>query len=226
MRPKNQASPNQPHSTSTRPWSGLFVSFEGGDGAGKTTLINRIEAELKKKALSYLRTREPGGSALGEELRHLLLHSEHPLSPYTELALFLAARAQHIHERIRPALEAGKIVLCDRFNDSTVAYQGFGRQLGGEKVQYLCEQFCEGVIPQLTFYLDIDPLMGLERAKKQSQGSLDRIEVEQLDYHHLVRQGFLQIAKQEPMRMRVIDASRSADVVFQEVAAILQSVLP
>lgn len=226
MRPKHQASPNPPHSPSERHWPGLFVSFEGGDGAGKTTLIDRVEAELKKKVVPCLRTREPGGSALGEELRGLLLHSGHPLSPYTELALFLAARAQHIHERIRPALEAGKVVLCDRFNDSTVAYQGFGRQLGAEKVQTLCEQFCDGVIPQLTFYLDIDPMMGLERAKRKGQGALDRIEVEKLDYHQLVRQGFLQIAKQEPKRVRVIDASRSPDEVFQEVKAMLQSVLP
>lgn len=226
MRPKYQASPNPPHSSSEPHWPGLFVSFEGGDGAGKTTLIDRVEAELKKKAVPCLRTREPGGSAIGEELRRLLLHSGHLLSSYTELALFLAARAQHIHERIRPALEAGKVVLCDRFNDSTVAYQGFGRQIGAEKVQTLCEQFCDGVIPQLTFYLDVDPMMGLERAKRQSQGALDRIEVEKLDYHRLVRRGFLQIAKQEPKRVRVIDASRSADEVFQEVKAMLQSVLP
>lgn len=206
--------------------SGLFVSFEGGDGAGKTTLMDRIEGVLQLDGIPFVRTREPGGTRLGEELRHILLHSTGPISPMAELGLFLASRSQHIYEVIQPSLQANKVVLCDRFNDSTVAYQGFGRDLGWQKVQQLCELFCGSVLPQLSFYLDLDPQIGLDRVKRNSGGVLDRVEAEHLDYHQKVRRGFLQIAAQEPQRMHVIDANRSPDEIFAEVLGILREKLP
>lgn len=204
--------------------TGFFVTFEGGDGAGKTTLIDKIEEALFKQSIPYLRTREPGGSSLGEELRNLLLHASHPLAPYAELGLFLAARAQHVHEKIKPALQSGKVVLCDRFNDSTIAYQGVGRHLGKQKVQELCEFFCQGVLPNLTFYLDLDPAQGIERVKQQSRAQ-DRMEVESLAYHKTVRQAFLELASQDSNRIKILNASKSPEAVFQEAYTLLQAAI-
>lgn len=202
-------------------WPGFFVSFEGGDGAGKSTLIQSLASSLRSHGRSYLLTREPGGTPLGDAIRQLVLHAAEPIVPDAELALFLAARAQHIHERILPALQQGDVVLCDRFHDSTVAYQGVGRELGRERVQDLCQRLCGDVSPQLTFYLDLDPHVGLERAKRHHGGELDRMESSGLSYHQRVRQGFLQIAAEEPGRVSVLDATQSVEAVFQQALAIL-----
>src|SRR6187431_1687241 len=145
---------------------GIFITIEGGEGAGKTTLIESLYQHLLGLGREVLKTREPGGTPLGEEIRKILLHSTGPVSPYAELSLFLASRAQHISELIAPALAAGKVVLCDRFNDSTIAYQGMARGLGMEEVAAVCRFICAGLEPQLTLYLDIDPAVGLSRAKK------------------------------------------------------------
>lgn len=206
-------------------WPGFFVSFEGGDGAGKTTLIQGLSKTLRSRGIECLLTREPGGTALGDGIRHLVLHASAPIVPDAELALFLAARAQHIQERILPALKQGQVVLCDRFNDSTIAYQGFGRQVGWQRVQQLCQLFCGEVLPQLTFYLDLHPAVGLERAQGGARGALDRMEMAGMDYHQRVRAGFLQIAAQEPDRIHVIDASESPEVVLQQAEGILRQAL-
>jgi dTMP kinase len=147
----------------------LFITFEGGEGAGKTTLIDSIARQLAASHYYVVKTREPGGTHLGEHVRTLLLHdhTDQPLSSYAELFLFLAARAQQLDEVIRPALEERKIVLCDRFNDSTIAYQGIARGLGLEQVAELCGLVCRETQPHLTFYLDIDPSLGLARAKRE-----------------------------------------------------------
>ena len=194
----------------------LFVTFEGGEGAGKTTLINSVARQLATQNLYVVKTREPGSTHLGERLRELLLNqaSEQPLSPFAELFLFLAARAQHIQEVVRPALEEGKIVLCDRFNDSTIAYQGIARGLGEERVADLCSFVCQGLKPDLTFYLDIDPSVGLMRAKREHP--TDRIESEDLDFHRQIREAFLLLAKKERDRIHVLDASQSPEIVCAE----------
>ena len=134
----------------------LFITFEGGEGAGKTTLINSIVDAILAHGRRVVKVREPGGSSLGEDLRTLVLRHSEPISPYAELCLFLASRAQHIFEVIAPALKAGKIVLCDRFNDSSIAYQGSARGLGMGRVSEVCAFFSQGLTPDLTLYLDID----------------------------------------------------------------------
>jgi dTMP kinase len=204
-----------------------FISFEGGEGAGKTSLIDSFEKLLVSQGLQVLRTREPGGTPLGETIRTWLLNrdAEIEIGAKTELLLFLAARAQHIHDVIVPAIKAGKMVLCDRFNDSTIAYQGAGRQLGVPWVTQLCEMVCGGIVPDLTFYLDVDPFVGLNRsrntAKETAQaGEVDRIEAEKLTFHEEVRQAFLEIAQRNPQRFHVIDAHQPQAEVFDTVLRI------
>lgn len=204
----------------------LFISFEGGEGAGKTTLLQSIAHQLRSSGYGVVVTREPGGSKLGDYIRQWLLNKEFDftIGMKSELLLFLAARAQHIEERIQPALSAGKIVLCDRFNDSTVAYQGYARGLGAEEVQAMCQLVCGSVTPQLTFFLDVDPQVGLRRTKHSHKenaaaGEMDRIESEGLKFHELVRQGFHWIAKQEPDRFTVIDANQAKAAVYEQALA-------
>lgn len=192
---------------------GLFITFEGGDGAGKSSLIDKIYEELSRKAKQALKTKAPGGTKIGEAIRNLLLHSHTPLNPRTELFLFLADRAQHVEEVIKPALQKGVIVLCDRYNDSTLAYQGAARGLDGDFLHDLCHFATNGLNPDLTLYLDLDPKIGFERLKKAGL-TKDRIESEDIDFHQKIRNGFLKIAHQEPKRFRVIDASQTPDSVF------------
>lgn len=193
---------------------GLFITFEGGEGAGKTTLIEEIAKQLEEAGKSVLKTREPGGTKLGEHIRSILLDHKDPVSPYAELSLFLASRAQHVIEVIAPALKEGKIVLCDRFNDSSVAYQGAARGLGMEEVSEFCKFISQGVVPNLTLYLDIDPKVGLARAAKSRKQ--DRIESETLRFHEKIREAFLEIHKKDPERFQLLDANLSAKAVFEE----------
>jgi dTMP kinase len=199
----------------------MFVTFEGGEGAGKSTLIKRLTSALEASQSPVFSTREPGGSALGEQLRELLLTFSGTLATRAELALFLAGRAQHLQEAILPALKEGKVVLCDRFNDSTIAYQAYGRGLELEAVRKACQFFSQGMEPDLTFYLDLDPSIGIERVKRAFQ--LDRFEQEQIAFHQKIRAGFLALAKENPRRIHVIDAQQSADQVFTEAYAVLQA---
>ncbi len=199
---------------------GLFITFEGGEGAGKTTLINEVARQLMSEGSSVLKTREPGGTPLGESIRNLLLQQGH-ISSYAELSLFLASRAQHIKEVIGPALEQGKIVLCDRFNDSSVAYQGAARGLGMEKVSQFCDFISQGLKPNLTLYLDIEPELGLTRLKKTR--TQDRIEEETKPFHERIRQAYIQIHYQDPKRFHLIDASQSPAKVFEEAMRLIQA---
>ncbi len=200
---------------------GLFITFEGGEGAGKTTLISKLFQFFESKGYVVVNTREPGGTQIGESIRSLLLEHKGPLSAYAELCLFLASRAQHIREVIGPALESGKVVLCDRFNDSSIAYQGVGRGLGVEKVSQMCEFISQGLKPHLTLYLDLDPEVGLGRASKVRKQ--DRIEAEAFLFHQKIREAFLQIHKAEPTRFYLIDAGANADRVFGEALQIILS---
>ncbi len=192
---------------------GFFLTFEGGEGAGKTTLINRVYGVLTAKGHSVIRTLEPGGTSLGKEIRNLLLHQKKsPICRQSELFLYLADRAQHVQELILPALEEGKIVLCDRFNDSTLAYQGMARSLNVDLLRGLCLAATDGLIPHLTLYLDLDPKVGLVRAKQKN--TYDRLEEENLSFHTKVREAFLSLAKDEPDRFHVIDASKDIESVY------------
>ena len=205
--------------------SGVFITFEGGDGAGKTTLIEKLYSYLKKQSCDVVKTRAPGGTDLGQEIRRLLLEKrEVPLSERAELLLFLADRAQHVDQIIRPALKGKKILLCDRFNDSTYAYQGGARGFGEALVRKLCDFSCDGLHPHLTLYLDLDPLIGLKRVKKAGL-TKDRIESEKLPFHRSIRRAFHRIAKKEPKRFHLLDASQSPEAVFEDAKEKIDALL-
>lgn len=205
------------------PYLGTFITLEGGEGAGKTSLLNHLAMSLTERGYQVIATREPGGTSLGESIRDLVLRHDRSISIGTEaeLLLFLAARAQHIKEKILPALQMGKIVLCDRFNDSTIAYQGGARGLGIDYVQQLCLLVCGSVVPQLTLFLDVPPEIGLARSrgvdKEQSAtGQLDRIESEALVFHQKIQKAFERLVALEPLRIHTINAAQSQDNVKSE----------
>jgi dTMP kinase len=189
-----------------------FITFEGGEGAGKSTLIDRVAEALVQRRFPFIKTRAPGGTDMGRQVRELILHaSSLHLADRAELFLFLADRAQHVKEVILPSLEKGLIVLCDRFHDSTIAYQAGARGLDETWVRELCHFASEGLHPSLTIFLDIPPELGLKRRSSQL---LDKIEAEDLFFHQKIRQTYHKIAKREPRRFILIDATMSE----QEVA--------
>ncbi len=203
----------------------LFVTFEGGEGAGKSTLVRRLEEALRKTTQEVIVTREPGGTTFSEELRNMLLHHKGPVTSRAELFLFLSARIQHIEELIKPALARGAIVLCDRFTDSSIAYQGVARGLGMEYVSSCCTLATGGFQPDLTFYLDIDPKEGLLRTHKRRSSTneiADRLENEALQFHEKVRSGFQKLAQSNPDRITTLDATLSSDELFLSAFAIIQ----
>ena len=205
-----------------------FITVEGCEGSGKTTLIETLATHLRSLGISVLTTREPGGSFFGDEVRNLLLKkdSRRVIGAKAELLLFLAVRAQHIEEVILPAISCGTVVICDRFNDSSVSYQGAGRNLGVSFVGSLCHLVCGSIVPDVTFYLDIDPKIGLERTKNISKenataGEVDRIESERLCFHERVKEAYKAISIQEPSRFFCIDASDPLEIVAKKALAIL-----
>ncbi len=198
---------------------GRFITLEGGEGAGKSTLQRSLESALSKKGMSVLVTREPGGCQLAEEVRNWLLHGKESPGQRAELLLFLAARAEHVAKVIRPALEQGKWVICDRFMDSTLAYQGYARSLGIEQVYSLCLWAQENLEPDLTFLLDLSPQEGLQRSSKV--GEADRMESEGLAFHHRVREGFMQLQERFAKRMHVLNAGQPAEQVLADALQIL-----
>ena len=185
---------------------GGFVAFEGGDGAGKTTQLNLLEAWFKDQDVAYERTREPGGTPIGERIRSLVLeHGQGEVDPRTEALLFAASRAAHVVQRIEPALQAGRFVLCDRYVDSSVAYQGVGRQLGAEAVAQVNAFATGGLQPDLTVVLDIEPSSA--RARRDGRaGDSDRIESAEDAFHERLRAAFLARAEEEPDRYLVLNA--------------------
>lgn len=200
---------------------GYFITFEGADGCGKTTQIKLLEEYLNKKNIENILTREPGGSDLGVHLRKILLHYDAPVSNIAETFLYLADRAQHIEYKIKPALDEGKIVLCDRHTDSTLAYQGYGRCQDLEKIKYLNDIATNGIKPDLTIVFDIDS----EIAQKRLQGEKDRLEAEGLEFHKKLRHGYLDIAKNDPKRVKVIDANQSIESVFKDTLKVIEEFL-
>jgi dTMP kinase len=207
--------------------SGVFITVEGGEGAGKSTLVRYLTQTLAAKGLPTLSVREPGGTRCGEKIRQWLLErtDDCAISATTELLLFLASRAQHLDEVIVPALKQGSVVICDRFNDSTIAYQGAARGLGVPYVSQLCQLACCGVEPALTVLLDIDPQQGLQRCLRQS-GTLDRIEAEALSFHNTVRSALLAQAEAAPHRYLVVDAMLPPQDIASRVLQGLSSHLP
>lgn len=203
----------------------MFITFEGGEGAGKTTLIERIYQELLTSGKEVIKTRAPGATAAGAVIRDLVLHHTQPLFSRTELLLYLADRAEHTEKIIQPALDAHKVVLCDRYNDSTVAYQGAGRGHDPEFVRTLCLFATQGLEPDLTLYLDLDPEIGLERVRAAGM-TKDKIEAEKILFHQKIRTAFCSFAEKEPHRFHRIDASKTPDAVFQDALKILHKLNP
>jgi dTMP kinase len=198
-----------------------LISFEGGDGSGKTTQIGLLENYLCAKGMGCVKTREPGATALGKILRQALLDAKNAsVFSATELFLYLADRAQHVHEIIQPALAAGKVVLCDRFSDSTLAYQGYGRGFDLTLLRSLNLMASQGITPCLTFLLDIPPALGLARTQERntsSAGKTDRFEGEKVEFHEKIRSGFLELARQEPARFVVLDATLPAGEIHERI---------
>ena len=202
---------------------GVFLTFEGPEGAGKTTQISRLADSLIGRGYLITRTREPGGDPFGERVRTLLLDRDASPIPLSELLLFAAARAQNVQTVIRPAIDSGHIVLCDRFTDSTLAYQGYGRGLSLEAIHAVNSVATAGLIPRKTFLLDLPPRIGLARQAPDAQDRLDR---ETLDFHERVRAGFLAVAAIEPDRFLILDATQNPDALFAELLAAVLSLLP
>ena len=199
--------------------NGLFITFEGGEGCGKSTQIAALKARLEAMGKTVVQTREPGGTALGESVRNLLQYDDagQGMSPEAELLLFAASRAQHVRELIAPAIAEGQIVLCDRFLDSTTVYQGDARAIDSKKVDTI-NQFAIGdTMPDLTILIDLPPEIGLARVHARSDGKLDRMEKEAIEFFQAVRQGYLDLAKSEPKRFLVLDGNQSVEELETQI---------
>lgn len=192
---------------------GLFVTFEGPEGGGKSTQLARLGRRLEGEDRRVVMTREPGGTAFADQLRQVLLKAESAILPRAELLLLLSARADHVERVIRPALEAGKIVLCDRYFDSTLAYQGGGRQIEREALELLNDYATGGLVPDLTFLIQVPPSVGLARLGKNR----DRFEAEALDFHTRVHETFQKLGEESPDRFCVIDGTRPVDEIESEI---------
>ncbi|NNG07208.1 MAG: dTMP kinase [Desulfobacteraceae bacterium] len=200
----------------------MFITFEGIEGCGKTTQVKRFAKRLKGLGISLITTLEPGGTRIGKDIRKILLDSRNRnLSPLTELFLYAADRAQHVEELIKPALDEGKWVICDRFFDATVAYQGIARGQDMELIGILNEEATQGIQPDITFLLDCPVHMGLNRAlernETQSQKGQDRFEREALDFHRAVREGYLELARKNQDRFVIIDTTLPKDEVEEKI---------
>lgn len=198
----------------------MFITLEGGEGVGKTTQQALLAERLQREGYACVSTREPGGTALGEALRELLLHGD-PLTPLAELLLYAADRAEHVNKVIAPALAVGQVVICDRFTDSTLAYQGYGRGLNLEQIRQLNHLATGGLQPQLTLWLDLAPEVGLARSRLG-----DKLEQEHLEFHRRVYRGFQALAAAEPQRIVRIDAGGSPLEVAARIWSVVQPRLP
>ena len=200
---------------------GLFITFEGIDGCGKTTQIELLNKYLKEKNYETVLTLEPGGSDIGKNLRQILLHHDGYVSDVCELFLYLADRAQHIETLVLENTKKGKIVLCDRHIDSTVAYQGYGRKQDIEKIDFLNNIATKNNKPDITFLFDVDIEIGQSRVGKEK----DRLEKESLEFHKRVKEGYLELAKKYPNRIKVINSNLGIDEVFSQVKKVIDEIL-
>ena len=199
---------------------GLFISFEGGDGSGKTTALRYILQELQQRGYDVVYTREPGGSEIAEQIRRVILDVDNTnMEVRTEALLYAASRRQHLVEKIIPALEAGKIVLCDRFVDSSLAYQGYARHIGIDEVYNINLFAIDNYMPDLTIYFDVTPEVGLSRVG--SRGGMDRLDKESLTFHQEVHEGYRLVCERYPERIKVINADQSEEEVKQQAMELL-----
>ncbi|NDL67735.1 dTMP kinase [Anaerotalea alkaliphila] len=195
---------------------GLFITLEGMDGSGKSTQINLLEAYFKSRGAEVVLTREPGGTVIGEEIRSMLLNREYAeMAETTEALLYAASRAQLVEEVVRPALAEGKMVICDRFLDSSLAYQGIARELGVERVVSINDFALEGLRPDLTIFLDLQAEEGLKR--KKDQKDLDRMEMEKVDFHRKVSDAYRFLARQDSARILQLDASQDQEEIHKAI---------
>ncbi|MFI8578158.1 dTMP kinase [Rossellomorea aquimaris] len=194
---------------------GLFITVEGPEGAGKSTILTELYNRLLQEGFNVIQTREPGGISIAEQIREVILNTGNTeMDKRTEALLYAAARRQHLVEKVIPALEEGKIVICDRFIDSSLAYQGNARGIGMEEVMNINQFAIEDKMPDLTLYFDIDPEEGLKRIAKHNGREVNRLDLESVDFHTRVREGYQKLIKQYPDRIQVIDASQSKEAVF------------
>ena len=204
--------------------NGTLISFEGPEGAGKSSVLEAVLPLLEEKGIPYITTREPGGVDIAEKIRQVILDPDHTsMDANTELLLYIASRRQHLVERVLPALAAGKVVLMDRFIDSSVAYQGYGRGLSVEDIEWLNQFATDGLKPELTLYFDLDVEEGLARIAKNQEREVNRLDLEGLELHQKVRQGYLALSEKEPERIVKIDASQSFEAVLADVLAVLEN---
>lgn len=210
---------------------GYFITLEGVEGCGKTTQIKLLSELLSEHGIDTLLTREPGGCLIADKIRAILLDAENrALNPLAELMLYSAARAQHVGEVITPALSEGKVVLCDRFSDATIAYQSFGRGIERSVIDTLNLHACQGVTPDLTVLVDCDPLVGLKRARLRIETTSgpreERFELEELAFHQRVRAGYLQLAADQPERFLIVDGSDTVEAISTTIATQLLARIP
>ena len=195
----------------------MFITFEGGEGAGKSTAIKRIVEKLTSEGYEIVLTREPGGTPIAEEIRNVILDKKNTaMDPRTEALLYAASRRQHLVEKVIPALKEGKLVLCDRFIDSSLAYQGGARGLGIDKILALNQYATDGYYPELTLLFDVDPRIGLARIAANKGREVNRLDLEKIDFHDSVRKTFLELAKRFPDRYVVLDASKPFNQVVED----------
>lgn len=191
---------------------GLFITFEGADGCGKTTQLNNVKAFLEEKGFDVVVTREPGALEIGQKIRNILLHYDGVVADRCEMFLFLADRAQHVETFIKPAIEQGKIVLCDRHTDSTIAYQGYGRGQDVKLLNDLNKIAINGIVPDMTLLFDVSTEVSQQRVGNEK----DRMESAGVEFHKKVRNGYLELQKQNPDRIKLIDANNSIEEVFED----------
>ncbi len=200
---------------------GFFITFEGNDGSGKSSVIGAIKEELEKLNIDVLLTREPGGSKIAEKIRKIILDKDNlEMDPKTEALLYAASRREHIVHTIKPALKEGKVVLSDRYLDSSLVYQGIARNLGVEEVYNLNDFAVEGFLPDLTIMIAVHPEVGMARIKK-NRGELDRLELEKMEFHNMVYEGYKTIGEKYPNRIVMINGEQTKEQVIEEAKAIV-----
>ncbi|WP_138756071.1 dTMP kinase [Paenibacillus sinopodophylli] len=203
---------------------GIFITIEGGEGAGKSTLIEQLSNKMLNSGMKITTTREPGGIPIAEQIRHVILDREHTaMDGRTEALLYAAARRQHLVEKVAPALQEGQIVICDRFVDSSLAYQGHARGLGMDEVWAINKFAILDLMPDMTIYMDVSPEVGLRRIAEASEREVNRLDLEKRSFHEKVREGYLRLVEQNPDRIVLINAEQRPELVFNDVLKAIDS---
>lgn len=205
---------------------GIFISFEGTEGSGKTSIIKNVEHFFSMQGYRVLSTREPGGIRISEKIRDILLDKAHTeMDPRTEALLFAASRRQHLVEKVLPALDRGELILCDRFVDSSLVYQGIARKLGVDEVYQINQFAIEGKLPDLTIFIDVRPEVGLQRVFKTSNREVNRLDLEKLEFHQQIYQGYLSLIKKYPERIKRVDGEQTIEEVSADVIQLIEQLM-